>query len=92
MPTSQDEPVLQDALTSIIVKLILGIAASAGLKAISGSTIAALTAIIAALVAAAMTWVQAKVTRNKVFPPAHVATTTSDALSVDPTQLVPSNR
>lgn len=72
LPSSQDEPAIQDALVGIIVKLILGALASAGLT-LADNVTAAIAVLVGAIVAAVIGYIQGKVTRGKVFSPATVA-------------------
>jgi hypothetical protein len=80
LPTSLDEPALQEALKNIIVKLLLGVAGSAGLF-LADDQKAALTAIVAAIIAAGLAYVQGRVTRGKVYAPANVPL---DAMPLEP--------
>jgi hypothetical protein len=90
LPTSLDEPALQEALKNIIVKLVVGFVASAGLE-LGDNTTAAVSVFVASLVAAVLAYIQGKVTRSKVYAPANVPL---DALPLEPAdgEDVPINR
>jgi hypothetical protein len=80
LPTSLDEPALQEALKNIILKLLFGILAASGLQ-IADKPTAAITAITAAIVAAGLAYAQGWATRRKVWAPANIPT---DALPLEP--------
>lgn len=67
LPNSQDEPAVQDALVAALVKMVIGVAAASGL-ALTDNVTAVITALAGAVVAAAIGYVQGKVTREKVVP------------------------
>jgi hypothetical protein len=71
MPTSQDEPALQTALVHAVIALLLGVAGSAGLVLDDQET-AAISVLVAAVLAAVLHYVQGRITRGRVFAPATV--------------------
>lgn len=78
IPTSADEPAIQDALVAVVLQLVLGAAGSAGFVVTDNVKAAGVT-IIAGIVGALVSYVQAKSTRGKVFAPVTVDQKTADA-------------